>query len=177
MAILEDKAEFFREGLLRYAEARETVTYFQTCVQEAIAAAFEAKSTWAHFIPTRTEPDQRLEVGKGMGVVFIQSYIAGTIPCRAVNSKVWLSLGVYWNAPLKPSSVVAASHCWLDAGPWVPFRSVAAGREVSVAALYKKNERRLVVPAGEGFDPETSFGLLLDATDEALGPLEAAPSA
>lgn len=173
MAGQDDNARFFREGLRHYAEARATVKFFESRVQEAVAAAFDAKTDWANFVPIRVEPDQSLELGKGMGEVFIHSYIAGSIPSRGIVTKVWLSLGLYWNAPLRPGNAIAASHCWHNGnGPTVPFRQPPPGSRVELAALNRRSERRLMIQDDEGFDPEPAFALLLATADAMLGPLE-----
>src|SRR5688572_15648261 len=116
-----DRNAFIREGLSRYAEARNTISYFQTCVYDAIASAFEGKLDWKNFQPSRA--DGGLEPAKAIGSVFIHSYVAGSIPARGITDKTWLSLGVYWNAPHRPAgSIVAAAQCWADTkGTNVPF--------------------------------------------------------
>ena len=37
---------FFREGLARYPEARETVDFFENSVLDALSKAFEEKTEW-----------------------------------------------------------------------------------------------------------------------------------
>lgn len=46
------KTKFFRDGLVHYPDARETVDYFQTSATEAMFAAFEA-TNWKNFKPHR----------------------------------------------------------------------------------------------------------------------------
>lgn len=166
-----DKAGFIREGLFRYAEARETVNYFQTCVYEALMSAFEAKADWKHFHPVRNKDG--FESGKAPGAVFLHAYIAGHVPSRHIKEKAWLSLGLYWNARFRPKSVVAATLCWLDGGgPVMPFIAPASGGGIYLAPLYKKSEQRLILDAGPDFNPDIYFVELLDAADEALGPFD-----
>lgn len=168
----EHEKDFFREGLRRYAAARETVTYFQESVYNAIAKAFEQKQMWTYFEPAR--PDGNFESGKGMGAVFIHGYIAGRVPNRDPGKKAWLSLGLHWNTPLfREAPVVAVAQCWFDAGSSpVPFTAAPAGTGTKIGALYRKSDRRLLLPANHEFDPDTDFARLLDAADSALGPFD-----
>ena len=166
-----DKSGFIREGLSRYAEARETVSYFQTCVYDALMSAFDAKTNWTHFEPVRR--NNGFESGKAPGAVFLHAYIAGHVPCRNIKEKAWLSLGLYWNARCRPKSVVAASMCWIDGGgPVVPFNHPKSRSGFGIGPLYRRSEMRLIMEAGPDFSPEMSFADLLDASDEALGPVE-----
>lgn len=165
--------EFFRDGLSHYPDARETVNYFQTCVREAISRAFEAKTSWNNFEPFRVNGS--LESGGGMGDVFIQAWIAGTLPNRSsIKEKVWISLGLVWKPSYRPSaSVVAASHCWSSVtNTSVPFNRPKTDSGVALGRPNKKGERRMLLEPGADFDPEVSFALLLDAVDDALGVAE-----
>lgn len=168
MAEAMDKVAFIREGLSRYADARDTVNYFQTCVYDALMAAFEAKESWKHFEPIRTKDG--FQSGRAPGAVFLHAYIAGHVPSRDIKEKAWLSLGLYWNPRFRPKSVVAATLCWVDGGGLARFNPPPASGSIALAPLFKRSELRLVMEAGPGFDPEVSFGELLDASDEALGP-------
>ena len=181
------KIEFVRAGLSRYPDARETVDYFETTVMEAIFAAFEAKTIWQHFRPLRNA-EGSLESGKATGPVarFINAYIAGALPNRNEGKeKVWLSLGLFWRPPRRPSAdVVASSSCWFDRGGGPVPRVDLPSRDsrVAIGPLYKRGERRLILEPREDFDPAEAFALLLDSMDDALvsdggvsGTSEAAP--
>lgn len=161
--------EFLREGLARYADARETVNYFQTSILEALFRVFEAKMNWKNFEPVRVEGN--LESAKYIGNVYITAYIAGTLRNRkSANEKVFISLGLYWNPPLRRSaSVVAYSACWTEKNTPVPFNPPKPGSGVTLGSIGKKSERYILLEPGTDFDPDVSFALLLDAADDALG--------
>jgi len=170
------KADFIREGLARYPDARETVDYFQSSVMEAIFAAFEAKTNWKNFQPRR-DGEGSLESGRGIGSVdrFVQAWIAGTLPnLIAANEKVWLSLGLYWRPPTRPSApVVAACHAWTEKGAVVPLVVPGRNQRIIIGALFKKSERRLLLEPGKDFDPLEALSLLLDTADEAMATVAA----
>lgn len=161
--------DFLREGLVRYADAKETVSRFQSAVQDALLGALTSQ-TWRNFRPNLT--NDAFESNKAMGSIFIHAYIAGTVPSREATEKVWVSLGLYWHPPLyQAASVVAACHVWLDkTWVWVPFNPVPPQSKVIAGALYKKGERRLFLPLAKDFTPDTSFSALLEVVDAALGP-------
>ena len=166
------KIEFLRAGLSRYPDARETVDYFETTVMEAIFAAFEAKTSWKNFQLVRSA-DGSLVSGKAIGPVarFINAYIAGALPNRNDGKdRVWLSLGLFWRTPRRPNAdVVAVADCWFDGGGPVPRVDLPSrDSRVSIGAVYKKGERRLVLEPREDFDPAEAFAILLDSMDDAL---------
>jgi hypothetical protein len=165
------KAEFFREGLRRYPDARETVDYFQTSILEAMFAAFEARTNWVNFQPRRDAGN--LETGKLIGATdrAIQAWIVGRVGDSP--SRVWLSLGLYWKPPRRPNMpVVAACHASGDRGVPLLFTDVPNRPErLHLGPLHRRGESRLFVQAGDDFDAEEAFSLLLDAADEALAML------
>ena len=169
MASNEDQTAFLREGLKHYPGAKETVDYFQTCVQEAFSRAFEAKKVWRNFQPVRPE----FESSRWTASTYMHAYIAGALPKRDVE-KAWLSLGLFWNPPLLRRPVVAACHCWIaETDTWVPLRRPRSEGDLALGRFWKgDNGQRLFLELGDDFDPEVSFGLLLDAADDALGPTE-----
>ena len=171
MAQALDTTAFIREGLSRYEDARETVNAFQTCIYDLIARVLDAKADWKHFVPIRTHGV--LQTTRAQGAVLLHVYIAGHVPGRGIKERVWLSLGLYWSPPLRRSaSVVVASTCWVDGmGALVPFHSPCAPNGVSLAPIYKKSELRLVADVGPDSDLEQVLTTLLDAADDALGPL------
>jgi hypothetical protein len=169
--------EFLRTGLGRYPDARETVDYFETTLMNAVLAAFATKRDWKHFVPTR-DSDGALESGRAIGPVdrYIHAFIAGAAPRRHGDSRLWLSLGVYWKPRRATDApVVASCNSWIsDRGGAVSFADIASrDQRVILGPLYKKGERRLFLRIGDQFDPVEDFALLLESADEALGPAEA----
>jgi len=163
------KAEFIREGLARYPDARETVDYFQSSVMEAIFTAFETKMNWKTFQPRRLGGS--LESGRGIGDRFIQGWIEGTLQnLYAAGEKMWLTLGLYWRPPRRPSApVVAACHASREKGALVPLVDVPGrNQRINIGPLYKPGESRLLLEPGQDFDLSETFSLLLDTADEAL---------
>ena len=167
------KAEFLRVGLVRYPDARETVDYFETSVEEAILAAFQAKTNWKNFQPSRG-PEGSLESGKTTGPAdrYIQVWITGGLPHRIEGQeRAWITLGLYWKAPRRPSApVVAACYATAEKGKPIPLLDLP-GRDSQIALgpLYKKGERRLLLEPRDDFAAAEAFALLLDAVDDALG--------
>ncbi len=166
------RMEFLRVGLLRYPDARETVDYFQSSVMEAILAAFEAKTNWKNFQPSRNQ--EGFETGKATGSVdrFIHAFIAGTLPNRnGAKEKIWIYLGLYWNPPRRPNAqVVAACSSWVEKGGPISLLDLPdRDQKVALGPLYKRGERRLIVEPREDFDAAETFSLLLDCIDEAMG--------
>lgn len=163
---------FFREGLQRYAEASETVKYFQECVSDAIARTFEAKVGWKHFVPVLTEG--RLEIRRAPGRVYLSSYILGTVHNRSMD-RAWMTLGLYWDPPQvgNGSAVVAAAYVSDESGrQMLDLYHQSPGGPLTVGPLYNRRERRLIMVANADFDPDLSFRQLLDAADEALASSE-----
>ena len=180
MGTSDNELAFFREGLSRYAVARETVEYFEQRVLEAIFNAFETRSAWTHFQPVRKKGS--LEFGKGKGNVFISACILGAVITRNIP-KAWLGLSLNWNPPLvkgvgnAPVTAVAACHCNTTNADGlstpVAFNEPASEGLISLGPLNRRREEpRFWLVASDTFDPDESFGLLLDAADAALGPLE-----
>lgn len=169
--------EFLRTGLSRYADARETVDYFETATTKAIVAAFEAKANWKNFQPIREAGS--LQSGNATGSVdrFIHAFLAGTVPSRNEGKeKMWIYLGLYWKPPRRPNArVVAATHAVFEKGIPVPLLDAPSrNKQIGLGPLFRKNDRRLWVEPGDDFDPAEIFALLLDSVDEALAVNEAA---
>jgi hypothetical protein len=131
---------------------------------------FEAKTDWKNFHPRKR--DTSFEYGKVIGPIdrYIQLWVEGTMPNQN-GIRAWLSLGLFWKPARRPSApVVAVSYAWTEKG--VPLSLVdLPGRNphVLLGPLSKRSERRLFLEPGDEFDPGETFGLLLDAADEALG--------
>lgn len=166
------RIDFLRTGLTRYADARETVDYFETTMMDSIVAAFEAKTDWTNFQPIR-DSDGHLQFGKAIGPVdrFVHAYIAGALPTRNEKRRAYLSLGVYWNPrQFKSARVVAASQCWMgEKGGVVSFLDLdSRDTRLVLGSIHKRGERRVLLEVNDGFEPVEDFALLLDSADDAL---------
>jgi len=166
---------FFREGLSHYPDARETVDYFENCVQEAISAAFDAKTTWKRFQPVR-DSGGSLQKAKLTGPVdrYISVNIAGTLPSRNGDTdKVWIVLGLCWNPRCRPARTVAYCYGASEKSTSVPLLDLPVrDRRLVIGPLNRKTERRLLLDADDDFDPDEAFPLLLDSLDDAMGVVE-----
>lgn len=165
-----DKGAFVREGLFRYAEARETVKFFESCIYELLMRTFESKVSWAHFQPLRTQ--NGLELTKAPGALHV--YLAGHVPGRSLLTKVWLDIGIVWNPTLRRSkAVVLCANCWIDkTGAAVPFNAPPSVTGPQIGGLYRRSERKLLLDVAPDSDIEQLLAELLDAADDALGPEE-----
>lgn len=167
--------DFLRQGLTYYPDARHTVDDFETMVTSALRAALEEK-VWNNFQPLRTS-DGGIEFAKATGTTdrFIHAWIAGRLAHRdEAKGKVWAAIGLYWNPPRRPRSlVVAASSVWAAEGGSALTLLDLPGRDkrVELGLVSKKNERRLIVEPAADFDAAEVFSLLLDSLDDALGPV------
>ena len=165
-----NELEFVRLGLQRYPAARETVDLFEDTIVKKMLAALN-EMPWKHFQPARD--GGQLQSGKSFGANerWVATFVVGSIPATHGMEKVWLSLGVYWNAPRRTSAgPVAASWCNLDKGVPVQLKDVSSrDPRLSVGPLFKKTERRLLLPLGDDFDPAETFPLLVTSLDDALG--------
>lgn len=169
-----ERAAFVREGLLHYEKARQTINHFHGCIYDMLADGFAEREQWKHFHPRRLQGE--LQIGKAPGAVYLSSYIAGDLPERGNPGKAWLSAGIYWSAPLRRSaSPVLSATCWLDGQQGsISFNQPRGLQHVLLGALYRRNERRLIIELTPDADIERLLADLLDAADEALGALVAA---
>ncbi len=174
-----NKNTFLRLGLSHYPDARETVDYFEDCVEKAIFRSFEAKNSWKTFQPSR-DAGGNLQLTKFTGPVdrFICGYLTGTLPNQTSNAeKVWITLGLAWNPRCRPEPVLAYGSGSTVKGSPIPLRDLQdRDRRVSIGPLNKKSERRLLVGPGPDFDPDELFPLLLDALDNAMEVIESGNS-
>jgi hypothetical protein len=173
MAHKTNELEFFRTGLLRYADARDTVDYFESSVQKALLGAFNGKADWRHFVPDR-DSSGNLVTGKGLGISdrFISVWMAGTLLSRKADSgrRVWVGMSVYWRPPQRTSaSVVVSCHAWFEGNGLVPLLDVPdRDRRVLIGTTDRRNERKLFIEPAEDFDPSDAFSLLLASLDNGL---------
>lgn len=167
----QEKLAFLHAGLDRYADARETVDYFETAVQELLLLTLRSKETWKHFRPTKTSG--QFEFGKSTGPAdrFIAAWIGGDRPGpEGKPLRTWMCLGLYWNQPLVPKAhVIAAAHAWGDKGRFVHLADRPdRDPRVELVPTNKMSERRLVVgPLGD-VEIQDALALLLTALDDAL---------
>jgi hypothetical protein len=111
-----------------------------------------------------------LETGKLIGTSdrFIHGWIVGTLPPSP--NRVWLSLQLYWKPARQPSiPVVAACHASVEKGVVLSFKDVSnRPSSIRLGPLFRKGDSRLFLEAGDSFDPDEAFQLLLESADEAL---------
>jgi hypothetical protein len=166
-----NKIKFFRDGLVHYPDARETVDYFQTSAMEAIFGAFEA-ANWKNFKPHR-DSEGSLQSARATGPVdrYIQASIDGTLANRNRGKEtVTLYLFLWWNPPLRPKAqVVAACVAWDEKRPVQLLDLPDRDQRVVLGLVKKKGELCLLLEPTKDFDPAEAFPLLLHSIDEAMG--------
>ena len=162
---------FFREGLSHYPDARETVDYFENCVQEAISTAFDAKTNWKKFQPVR-DSGGSLQKTKVTGPVdrYISVNVVGTLPNRIGGAeRVWIVLGLCWNPRCRPARSVAFCYGVTEKSTAVQLLDLPArDKRLVIGPLNRKSERRLLLDADDDFDPDEVFPLLLDSVEDAM---------
>src|SRR5690349_20712455 len=126
---------FIQAGLTRYAEAKATLSAFQSEVYEALAEAFEHK-TWQNFDPILE--DGSLSIGRGLGITFIQSWISGTLTGREPQERITPAIGFFWNSPGPVPAVAAVAYAWRPGGGGVvPLRAPSSAHSPKLTTFKK----------------------------------------
>lgn len=166
----DEMGAFVREGLKRYADAREAVETFEREIQDRLCDALEQKRDWLNF---RASPVLRGERGRGKAISSgvwrgetgrtIWAYLSASD-----ESDGWVDLGLWWGSPSFPDSVVAYCSRW-DAGYKQRPIALSAPREPVVCRGVDRGKTRLIAVVDESADLSAVAALLLDEMDRALG--------
>ena len=153
-----DTLQFVRTGLLRYADARETVRFFEETINKSVIDALQQRR-WRTFRPSTKDPGG-LEIGKGKGDTFLQAWLQGS---TKPNGKLRIVvLGIYWEDP-----VIAAAGLWNEKWRKHPVKAPSAPDE---RIKFNPSDQRLSLEVGKEFEPSADFKRLLDALEDVIEP-------
>ena len=172
MSRADEMNDFVREGLTRYADARDAVDEFEHQVQNRLAEAFEAKADWRNFKAERGPRGRGKPISPGMGSGSTGRYI-WVAQSAADEKNGWVDLGLWWRTPCYPDGVVLYCSRWLQGYKIRPVRLDDPAGPVKCGAPDRTKARLYVVLDGKADIGELAR-LLLDEMDRALGTKESA---
>lgn len=164
---------FVREGLRRYADARDAVDAFEREIQDRLCEALEQKNNWENF---KASPVVRGERGRGKA---ISSGVWGGDTGRTIwayrvasdESDGWVDLGLWWASPSFPDAVVA--YCSrLDPGNRPRPIALSEPRRPIECGAVDRGKKRLFAVLDDRVDLWGTVALLLDEMDRALGEMK-----
>ncbi len=157
---------FIREGLTRYADARDAVNYFEREVQDRLLAILEGKMDWSNFRGQRGERGRgkALSSGTWSGVEGRTIFASQLAKDEAEGS---LELGLWWRSARARDGVLAYCNRWDRGYKARRIRLDDPKRPVECKPIGTRKPSLFVV-----LDPdanlETIGRLLLDEMDRAL---------
>lgn len=165
---------FLREGMKRYADARDVVEAFEKEIQGRLCEALRRK--WVNFA---ARPIVQGERGRGKAISSgVSSHGSGRIIWAelyaADDSNGWIDLGLWWASPAFPDRVVAYSSRWDPGNKQRPIALSDPGAPIQCGRI-DRGKPCLYAVLEAGTDLSEIAALLLDEMDRALGEMNAAP--
>jgi hypothetical protein len=148
---------FLREGLERYyVGAKESVTTFETEIQQRLMQQLETKLDWSNFDARRGERGKNKAVHAG---VWEKPGLPAVWAWGYENNGYILELGIQWG-------VREIGRPFLYTSRWEErFRKLSLS---DPRAPVQNHDGKLIVIVGDGFELEAMAAALLSETDRAL---------
>lgn len=161
---------FIRDGLSRYAQARDTIEYFESRMHEVLRQTFDERTTWKNFRRARDTNGDLLPpiTGRsGAQTRWLWAYVEGE---KRGDEKTFLTLGLCWNPPKVPNPVVLYSAFTTGAGKLVNLTDRPdRDPRVRLGSIDRNERRAFLVPTAD-FDAASDLAVLLEATDAGIPP-------
>lgn len=158
--------EFLKEGVLRYADAYETIRLFREHMQARLEQILREKSDWCGFLPSGPPVSGTSRNGPA-GFHIVWAYLPGMF----LTEETSVTIGVFWGAPNQPPAVLytcfPTRSTLLKKG--VPYQ----GKDPRIMLAAFDGATRLCIEATPGLDLNGDFSLLLDALQDAATKLRA----
>lgn len=162
-----EREEFLRDGLDRYAAARDAVDEYERDMKNRLLDVLEAKKEWRHFRPRDGERGRgkarAADVGSSADGRWIYAYQNG-----AEENEGLIDLLLWWRSPVARDGVILCASRW-DPGYRLRSVKLANPKDPVVCGVVNQNKARLYVPFQRDADLKLLGGLLLDELDRALG--------
>jgi len=160
---------FVSEGLVRYGQARETIDVYEQEVKARLERLLEGKTDWKHWRPRRESLGRAKALSSGVGGSNGRWIAAWQLAAEATGA--YIDIGLWWNSPRLPDSVLLYASLWAAVGSRLPVRLDDAHPPVECRVVDRGSDvPRLVVVVGPGFELEAAAELLLAELDRAMAP-------
>lgn len=157
---------FMHQGILRYAEAQQTVSFFRDRVFAALEDTVRSELREGVLV-LADKPDLRRMPGEGANQCWL---MLSANALRAPNDPVRLELGLWWNCPDDPAKAPCVAYVNLrdDSLKYQKFAFRADDRWLGVRELPLSRWTRLGLTVGEASDLRESLRTLVTAFRWAL---------
>ncbi len=161
----EEMGKFLRDGLARYAAAKEAVLLFEEKIKNELER-FLKSMEWNHFVPSR--PGGQTDIRLLSGTHPVHGTWINAIQYGADKGGVNVELGLWWGTRLAPDGAALYASRRTREPLDVPLKDPVP--PVRCEALGKI--RSLVIVVGPEFDLERDALILLKELDRAMGEMK-----